>query len=693
MRFRCLHFLILFLFCFKIGLSQSFEKDTLKVIEIPEVIVTGTRTTRALSTLPFSATVIAKNKIDQSGSVRINDILQEQTGIITVADQSGFEGIQIQGVSADYILILLDGVPLVGRRSGNFDLSRLSVGNINQIEVVKGPLSSLYGSEALGGVINIITEKKESKRLEGNTSYRAGSLNENEINLNITQGFKKLRYGFFANRYSNNGYDLNPDVAGKTVNPFENYTVNGKLNYDFSEKLKLFNSIRFYSQLQDAEVLLDGVNYNGNSEENEFNIHSRLDHQWNSKFTTAYEFYFTNYKTKESFTDPNSNARLNDSYFDQKLFKPEFRGTYSFDNESTLVSGIGMQYDALDRTYFDQSVAFTSYYIYSQYDFKPTEKLNVIIGGRFDSHSEYSNQLSPKFSARYKINDFIAVKSSIGYGFKAPDFRQLYFDFTNSSVGYTVLGYNVAIDKLNQLQESGQIINTLVPESELQTLLKAESSIGYSLGLNFQKKGWSTELNFFRNDFTNLIDTRVIARKTNGQNVFSYVNYDAIYTQGLGFNTRYKFSENLRISGGYQLLFAYDKLARERSKQGAFFARDPQTNSSVELASSDYFGLLNRSRHTANLKCFYEIPTSAININLRMLYRSKFFQIDSNGNGIADTYDSNVNGYVVTNFSATKNFKKTFSLQIGADNLFNYTDKNIPTLPGTTQYIKINYQF
>ena len=76
-----------------------------------------------------------------------------------------------------------------------------------------------------------------------------------------------------------------------------------------------------------------------------------------------------------------------------------------------------------------------------------------------------------------------------------------------------------------------------------------------------------------------------------------------------------------------------------------------------------------------------------------MLYRSKFFQIDSNGNGIADTYDSNVNGYVVTNFSATKNFKKTFSLQIGADNLFNYTDKNIPTLPGTTQYIKINYQF
>jgi outer membrane receptor for ferrienterochelin and colicins len=139
----------------------------------------------------------------------LDEILSEQTGIVTVADESGFEGVQIQGTSSDYILILIDGLPLVGRSAGNFDLSRFTVGNIKQIELVKGPSSSLYGSEA-GGGINIITEKPKTKDLQGDISYRLGTFVQQDINLDIKQRFKKLRYGFFANRFSSEGYDLNP---------------------------------------------------------------------------------------------------------------------------------------------------------------------------------------------------------------------------------------------------------------------------------------------------------------------------------------------------------------------------------------------------------------------------------------------------------------------------------------------------
>lgn len=96
------------------------------------------------------------------------EILIVQIGIIIVADESGFEGVQIQGISSDYILILIDGVPLMCRSAGDFDLRRLTVVNIKQIEVVKGPSSSLYGSEALRGVINIITEKPKYKERQGN---------------------------------------------------------------------------------------------------------------------------------------------------------------------------------------------------------------------------------------------------------------------------------------------------------------------------------------------------------------------------------------------------------------------------------------------------------------------------------------------------------------------------------------------
>ena len=685
---------VLCFLAFAKAVSQEVAKDSTKVNELEEVIVSATRTERQLSSLPLPVTLIPKKKILQSGTIRLDEILNEQTGIITVSDESGFEGVQIQGIASDYILILIDGVPLVGRSAGNFDLSRLTVGNIKQIEVVKGPSSSLYGSEALGGVINIITEKPKSEELQGNVSYRLGSFIQQDINLDLKQGFKKLRYAIFANRFSSEGYDLNPDVEGQTVNPFENYTVNGRVYYDFNDKLSLFTSTRFYDQVQDAGLTFNDVQFEGDSKEREWNAHARLDQKWNDRLSTAYELYYTNYTANERLADPISDDVLSDSDFDQKLLRPEIRGSYVFEKSGTLTAGVGFQYDQLDRTFFDEAVNFNSQYVYAQYDFNPIERLNVIAGARFDNHSEYSNQFSPKLAMRYKLTDAIAVKGSVGYGFKAPDFRQLYFDFTNSAVGYTVLGYNVALDKLRELREQGQILDVVVSEEDLNNPLEAESSVGYNLGLTFKEGKWNSELNFFRNDIKNLIDTRIIARKTNGQNVFSYVNFDEIYTTGFEINTGYKITDALNVSAGYQLLYAYDKKKQQDVKDGQVFARDPATNQTVAVTQSDYFGLVNRSRHNANFKVFYDITSAKANINLRLLYRSKYAQFDTNGNGLIDRYDTSfIDGYVTTNIAASKTFYEDFTLQVGANNLLDYTDNNIPTLPGIQGYIKLNYQF
>ncbi len=694
MKYNKLIVSVLCFLAFAKAVSQEVTKDSTKVNKLEEVIVSATRTERQLSSLPLPVTLISKKKILQSGTIRLNEILNEQTGIITVSDESGFEGVQIQGIASDYILILIDGVPLVGRSAGNFDLSRLTVGNIKQIEVVKGPSSSLYGSEALGGVINIITEKPKSEELQGNVSYRIGSFIQQDINLDLKQRFKKLRYGFFANRFSSEGYDLNPDVEGQTVNPFENYTVNGRIYYDFNEKLSLFTSARFYDQVQDAGFTFNDVQFEGDSKEREWNAHARLDQKWNDKFSTAYELYYTNYTANERLADPISDDVLSNSDFDQKLLRPEIRSSYVFEKAGTLTAGVGFQYDQLDRTFFDETVSFNSQYIYAQYDINPIERLNIIAGARFDNHSEYSNQFSPKLAMRYKLTDAIAVKGSVGYGFKAPDFRQLYFDFTNSAVGYTVLGYNVALDKLRELQEQGQILDVVVSEEDLNNPLEAESSVGYNLGLTFNEGKWNSELNFFRNDIKNLIDTRIIARKTNGQNVFSYVNFDEIYTTGFEINIGYKITDALNVSAGYQLLYAYDKKKQQDIEDGQVFARDPATNQTVAVTQSDYFGLVNRSRHNANFKVFYDIASAKVNINLRLLYRSKYAQFDTNGNGLIDRYDTSfIDGYVTTNIAASKTFYEDFTLQIGANNLLDYTDNNIPTLPGIQGYIKLNYQF
>lgn len=694
MKVKILLFCILSFLALIKAIAQEQKKDSTKTTELDEVVLTATRTQRQLSSLPLPVNLISKKRIQQSGTIRLNEILNEQTGIITVADESGFEGVQIQGIASDYILILIDGVPLVGRSAGNFDLSRLTVGNIKQIEVVKGPSSSLYGSEALGGVINIITSKPKNEDISGSASYRIGSFTQQDINLDIKQRINKFRYAFFANRFSSKGYDLNPDVEGQTVNPFRNYTLNGRLFYDFNDKLSLFTSARYYDQSQEADLNVNDDRFEGNTEEKEWNAHLRLDYQLSDKLEMEYEFYYTNYLAEERLASPISDEVLSDTNFDQRLLRPEVRANYAFAKAGTVTAGVGYQYDELDRTFFDNKVNFNSQYIYSQWDVNPTEDFNIIAGARFDNHSEYSNQFSPKLAIRYKLNDAIAFKGSVGYGFKAPDFRQLYFDFTNSAVGYTVLGYNVAIDKLTELQEQGQILDVVVSTDQLGEPLQAESSIGYNLGATYKKGKWNSELNLFRNDFTNLIDTRIIARKTNGQNVFSYVNFDEINTTGVETNLGYKLNENITINAGYQLLFAFDKTKSALVENGEVFARDPQTNQTVVVDKSDYFGLVNRSRHNANLKVFYDIPQIKTNFNIRLLYRSKYALFDTNGNGLIDRYDTSfVDGFVTTNVSATKTFFKDFTLQIGANNLFDYRDTNIPNLPGIQAYTRINYQF
>ncbi len=675
--------------------QEAVPTDSLVVQDLDEVVVTATRTVRQLSSVPLPVTLISKQQLQRTGVVRLNEILNEQTGMITVADESGFSGVQIQGIASDYVMILIDGVPLVGRTAGNFDLSRLTVGNIRQIEIVKGPSSSLYGSEALGGVINIITEKPQNAVVKGDISYRFASFNTHDANISIKQKNNKLGYSFFANTLQSDGYDLRPEVVGQTVDPYQNYTFNGQLHYDFSKRLRWFSSGRYYMQMQAGTFQANDALLVSDNTINEANAHIRLNHKPNTKWNFQYEWYYTNYKASEIVNNVAIAALFSENAYNQHLLKPEIRGTYVLKPQHTLTLGVGYTHERLDRTFFDSKVVFNAQYAYAQYDFYPWKKMNLILGARFDNHTAYQSQFSPKFSMNYKLTDALSLKGSMGYGFKAPDFRQLYFDFTNSAVGYTVLGYNVAVAKVQELQKQGQVERFLFDLAELEKPLEAESSIGYNIGAAYSQGKLKMNLNLFRNDFKNLIDTRAIARKTNGQNVFSYTNFNRIYTTGLELDLRYKLSEKVTFSTGYQLLYAKDKEKQQALERGEVFARDAQTLQTVALDNSGYFGLVNRSRHIANFKFFYIIPKWKSTINFRVNYRSKYALFDANGNGIIDDYDNSfVDGYALGNLTLNKTFSDKYILQLGVNNLFDYKDtQNIPALAGIQLFTKINIQF
>lgn len=677
------------LFC-QISFAQDKQKDSIKANELSEVkVTTATRTERVLSSLPLPMTIITSEAIIKSGVTRLNEILSEQTGIILIPDESGFEGIQMQGLDAAYTMILIDGVPLVGRSAGVLDLSRVSVGNIERIEIVKGASSALYGSEAMGGVINVITKKPKKDMFSGSLSYRYATFNTNDANTNLLWKKKKFSANLFANFYSTDGYDLDKSTPLKNVEPFYNFTIQPKIYYDFSENLKLIMSNRFYDMKMDNVAIIDSENYKGDAKEKEWNSQVKLEHKWSSKVYSEYEFYATNYKN-DSFLNDENNVTYESAYYDQWLLRPEIRTTISLKNDK-LTGGLGLNYETLDRTYFDKKVAFNSQYVFLQYDYNPTERWNIIAGFRYDNHSVYASQFSPKLAANYKINENLSLKSSVGYGYKAPDFRQLYFDFTNPSVGYTVLGYNVAEARLDQLQEQGQILSR-AEGINFNSPLEAESSINFNFGTFYKKNKLRIDVNAFYNSIENLIDTRVVAQKTNGQNIFSYFNISQIFTYGLEFNSTYDFTKQLSVSFGYQYLTAKDKSVLDNFEDYQYIRNsDLQT---VQINKSDYFGLYNRSKHTANIKVAYSIPKIKTDINLRVFYRSKYGMFDTNGNQILDKYDTFVADYFITNLSISKYIGDKFMLQGGANNLLDFTDPGqISNLAGRQLFARIQYNF
>ena len=695
--------LILFFIFTGVIYSQKEDEinDSISTKSLEEVLITATRTMRQLSSIPLPAQIISKEQLKNSNSVRLTDILNEQTGLITIPDVGGGEGLQIQGVDAAYTLIMIDGVPLVGRLGGTLGLDRITVANIKQIEIVKGASSSLYGSEAMGGVVNIITDTP-TNGFKGSFYNRLGTFSTNDTNLDLSYKNEKLAITGSINRFSTKGYNLDDYSLTRTIMPYNNYTFQTKVKYDFSNKTSLTLSSRLF--IQDQETNSEYTNEIGNTNilygdagVNEWNSTVKLAHKISNSWDIYGEVYATEYQTNSQINNIDGSIFDND-FFNQVFIRPEFRAHYNPNKIHSIIFGAGITHETLDRTYFDGIPEFNAPYVYGQYDLNLFDKLNIILGARYDAHNKYESQFSPKIAARYKISKKLAVKSSVGYGYKAPDFRQLFLNFTNPTRGYTVLGHNLVTSELPKMDERGELtenfdINPII--NEYQDDLKAESSVNINFGLDYKfNNKLKLNINIFRNNISNLIDTQVIASKGNGQNVFSYYNANKVYTEGLEFNAFYKPTNHIQVSGGYQLLYAKDKEVEDKYKNGEVFSNQ----FSSPLKSSHYFGLPNRSRHMANFKIFYKNLKYKFNTNIRGVYRSKYGLIDTNNTQSIDNFDEFVAGYSIWDFAINKDINRNIQLGAGIENLFDFTDFResnsdavfINNISGRILYAKIN---
>jgi outer membrane receptor for ferrienterochelin and colicins len=685
-------FKIFITFCITNTYAQEMiVLDSVTHKNLEEVVVTATRNERKLGTLPMPVTLINQKQIRAMGSLRLNDVLAEQTGLFIQNDHG--QGIQIQGFSPDYTLILLDGEPLVGRTAGTLELSRLAVGNIKQIEIVKGPSSSLYGSEALAGVVNIITSPPtpEGGAFKGNFSTRYGTNQTSDLSGSL--GFRKNKLGLnlFVNRYQSGGYDFTPEVFGATVSPFQNYT------FDFSDKLKLSVSGRYFTENQEDGFLVNTDKISGNGSVKDWNFNPVLRYSVSDKLKATARFYSTNYQTNSSLSYQKDAKIYDETFFNQTFQRPELQIDYALNAKHNFTFGAGRIWESVEATRYEDVKRFETNYGFFQYENTMVKSLNLTLGGRFDAHSAYRSQYSPKVSAAYELSPKITLRGSVGVGFKAPDFRQLYLNFTNTVAGYSVFGTQEIARGIAQLQAEKQISELLFDVNNLGTL-QAESSLAYNLGGVLKlDNGLKISLNTFRNDIDNLIQTQAIARKTNGQNVFSYLNLNKAFTQGIESEISKNLSvnnQNFTLSLGYQFLEAKDKEIVDRLERGEVFRRNPETFVTVRVQPSEYEGLFNRSRHSGNVKLFYENTKHNLTASIRGIYRSRYGFADYNGNSIADVDNEFVQGYMTWNISVSKVFKKHFRLQTGMDNVFGFTNKiQIPNLAGRLIWVSLGVNF
>lgn len=678
--------------------AQFGPEDSTRPKGLDEVVVTATRTERKLSNVAVPVRIIDQKTVQQAGTLRLRDILQEQPGLYMT---NGFgAGVQMQGLNPDYTLIMVDGEPLVGRTAGVLDLNRVAIGNIRKIEIVKGPSSSLYGSEAMAGVINVITDNTFRKKLNAGIRYGFGNpdkgwglpgasttFENTDINLQGSTTIGKLGVQFFSDANLLDAVSFRLFSSERVPQPVARLTNQLQLNYRFSQHTKLNVSVRHaYDHIKQEFATNNngGITHSYGREANhDLNMNAVLLHQFSDKVKNTTRLYATRYSGSQVLHFREMADSVYDDEFLQHFYRAENQTDISW-NKATLTLGGGYAIDQVNSTRYDDlgsrkqnSIAFG----YGQYEWRPLDAVTVIAGLRYDDNKLFAAAVSPKLAVRYTVNKKLSLKASVGRGFKAPDFRQLYLNFTNNAAGgYSVFGSIDAVKIIEQLNRMGQIAELKDDYGKLKTLTPE-----YSTGINFggtytPVDRISINFNVFRNDIENLIDAREVAVRSNGTQIYSYINVKNAYTQGAELEAAYRLTDRFTVNAGYQYLYTADKADLQKIRSKTVFTRDANGYSRL-LNRSEYAGLPNRSRHMANFKLNYD--DKKMFLNARFMYRSKWVVSDADGNGLYNDQDEFAKGFVQINVSGGRQLKNGIRLQAGMDNVLNYRDiNNLPNMQG-----------
>ncbi len=417
-------------------------------LRLDQVIVSATKTEHTLGDVPVAAEVIVREEIEQKQIKSVQEALQFLSGVKVNQTSSGWGDkgkVQMQGLDEKHTLILVDGQRFIGGHQDAVDLQSIPIEMVERIEVVKGPASALYGSDAVGGVVNIITKSPAQKPTISATAS-AGSRGTQIYD--VTGGLKAGQAGGLAHYTYRES-----DGVNKETDRYREQIFQGSLGYDFSPTAKLTLK-PYYSEHK--------MSYEGRTQERA-GVNSAW--EWSpdqaSKLILRGSLFDYRHATDDNSSNWKTGTYEGEATYSRLLFEKHMvTGGYQYYTED--IDDVGKKYKN------DQHLH--SFYGQTEFRFLPVV---LVLGARVDEHDRWGTEVAPKASVLWNLTPSLKLRSSVGSAFKAPSLAKLYAD--NWRMGpYTVYAN---------------------PD------LQPEKSLGYQLGIEYAFLGrFLAKLSLFRNE-------------------------------------------------------------------------------------------------------------------------------------------------------------------------------------------------
>ena len=642
--------------------AQASARNTLE-----ETVVTGTRTEQAAIDSPVKVEVINAATIDRQHARDLAEALKSAPGI-QLHPVTGKEGqeVWLQGIGADRVLVLMDSEPVAPSTGSSVDVTQISVADVQRIEIVKGATSVLYGSNAIGGVVNVITASPD-EGWHGRLSFDLGSFGDQNpsgdpwqlarqrANAQVTYGGDFVDFSAGVNARFTDGFQVEPDSlrmqgqAGHKINSHLNvgFTLDDNSEYVLGYERydqKLRGLIPFTRPGQPVR----GVFKTDDVVRERFTGRGTWLWDDGEAIFRVYDENFQNDSMPDGLATRNANL---------KSFKSGIQ--INQNAWSNQVWTIGVDYFKEDLDQFVSSRpepevndGRESIEVYVQ-DEIALGNLTLLPGARWQTDTDVGQHAVPAVNGRYDFLDDgdwrVFMRGGVGQGYRVANLKERFFIFDHSQIGYVIQGN---------------------PD------LTPESSISYQLGFVVANlNDFQVDVNLFRNDLTDLIDTQIVGfdnESVNPHVIYSYTNVNKARTQGVEVSAQYWPINSLAIVAGYQYLDS-----------------DNFTTG---------FALNNRPRNQVTLSLDYQTPFDlGIIVIARWLSDQASYETDPDTNALVNKYVTPA--YANLDLKFNQAMGAGVNLYGGIDNIlgeqrdFNFDQLDQRPIEGRTVYFGLQYDF